>query len=148
MSVEEHLLPDAKRVLPGLGFATLVVTMAVLILAAVSIPLMWETQSDTDAVRLDQEVQACEARLRTDVVLASAAVATAKSRLELITSESLEAAARDDDETMAAVMAGAADARSAVSRALVELDRTVAVLDEQSTLAATDRTAFLAGCRD
>lgn len=148
MSVEDHLLPDAKRVLPGLGLATLVMTVLVLVLAAASIPIMWEAQSDTDAVLADQQVQRCEAQLRTDVVLASAAVATAKSRLELITSEALEHAARDDDETMAAVMASAADARSAVSRALVELDRTVAVLDEQSTLAATDRTAFLAGCRD
>lgn len=141
-------MPDAKRVLPGLGVATLLVTVLVLVLAAVSIPIMWEAQSDTDAVRLDQEIQACEARLRTDVVLASASVATAKSRLELITSEALEASARNDDETMLAVMAGAADARMAVSARLAELDHTVAVLDQQSTLAATDQAAFLAECRD
>lgn len=141
----EH--PDSThRALNALGVATLIVTLAVLVVAGLSVPITLDASSTTDELASISRTQACSDRLRAEVINATAEVTAAKSRLDLVTNAGLEASVRGDDATLNRVAQMAPRARAAVTEAVTELDAATRHADEQTALAVDDPDEFLAQC--
>lgn len=144
----ELVHPSTKqdRAVNVIGVLTLVVTIGVLILAAVSIPILLDTSNNADQVRRGNEIAACRAEIRSHVDLAIGAVLASKAELDLLTNRGFEASMRGDDAELALIVGQAPAARDEVVLSIDALNAAVDRYAEATTASVDDPDAFLASC--
>lgn len=121
------------RIIRWVLVVSAVLAAVTLLVAAISLPILIDASGDIKAQRRSDEIAACRSVL-------NARVGVAKSELDAITSEGLEAVALGDDARLLELAPLSAERRLILSAAAEDYDRGTA-------LAESDPDAFLAACR-
>lgn len=139
--------PLADRRLNLLVAVSFLTALAIITFAIVSIPKILSSASTTEALDHQNEVSACRASYRTTLVDdPMATLQVARARLDERTNAGLEAVARGDDDSLAALLDNLPALRDRVEQAAVALEDGTTAYRELVALSASDTEAFLVRC--
>jgi len=133
--------PRTDRALSVLLYASVAAAVLTLLVALYAVPLLRTSVSSN-------ELAACRALARTEVDLSLAEAIGTKANLDAITNEGFEAAIRDDDVALAALLARGRERRADVYRSAQGLLDAAGQFRRTIQLSVDDPGRFVARCRD
>lgn len=132
--------PAATR---AIGIATLVVAMAMMVLAGLTIPGL---VANTEANRRTDDLAACRAEARAGIDEADIELATATARVQALVAVGLSAAVGEDVESLQQVIGQIQAATATVNEAIDELTLAADRYADAVTLSREDPDRFLYLC--
>lgn len=124
-----------------------VVLVGILAFATLAVPAILSTDSTTEALDDQSDLQGCRATYRAELVDERMAVLfIAKARLDEATNLGLEAVVRDDDETLQEAASRFLALREGVDRAALSLEQGIESYRNLVTQSTEHPDQFLVGC--
>jgi len=136
------------RVAATTAIVTLVMVAALAVVAIVRLPSDLSTSRNAEEVRRANEIASCRSQWRSRVDDAVGRVLAAKSELDVLTNEGLQASVTGDDARLETLTGQAPAERDSVLAAVAELTKATDDYRAAVDRSVADPAGFLADCRN